>query len=70
MEIKNPLKSKTVLFNLILGLGAATAAVVPAVGEAMSHNQAIILGGISIFGIILRSFTKGKIGFGEGEELK
>lgn len=65
MEIKNPLKSKTVLFNLVLTVSGVVSIFLPMVGDFVTAHSAMILSVIGIIGVALRSVTNGKIGFGE-----
>jgi hypothetical protein len=58
-EFKNPILSKTILFNLIV----AAAAVFPGVSEWVAQNTTIILPVIGAIGIGLRFLTKGKVGW-------
>jgi hypothetical protein len=65
MEVKNPLKSKTVGVALLTALTGVVSVIVPEVGAKVSEYSGTVLIVLSIAMVILRKWTSGKIGWEE-----
>lgn len=65
MEVKNPLKSKTVGVALLTAITGVVAVVVPEFGAKMAEYNGTVLIVLSIAMVILRKMTSGKIGWEE-----
>jgi len=63
MESKGFWKSKTVIYNSLLGLLAIISGLgfIPNLHEWVQANSSVVLGGISVVGLTLRLVTSGKI---------
>lgn len=65
MEIKNPLKSKTVGVALLTALTGVLSAIVPEIGAKAAEYTPTILTVLGVIMVVLRSVTSGKIGWEE-----
>lgn len=65
MEVKNPLKSKTVGVALLTALTGVVSAIIPEVGVKTAEYMPTILTVLGVVMVVLRSVTSGKIGWEE-----
>jgi hypothetical protein len=65
MEVKNPLKSKTIGVALLTAIVGVISAIVPEVGAKASEYMPTILTVLGVVMVVLRSVTSGKIGWEE-----
>lgn len=63
MEIKNPLKSKTVFVGILTGAVGILSAVMPEIGAKAAEYSPTILMVLGVLMVGLRSLTSGKIGW-------
>lgn len=65
MEVKNPLKSKSVFAGLLTAVVGVLSAIVPEVGAKAAEYSPTILMVLGVVMVVLRSVTSGKIGWEE-----
>ncbi len=65
MEVKNPLKSKTVFAAVLTAVTGVVSAVVPEIGVKVAEYSPTILMVLGVVMVVLRKMTDGKIGWEE-----
>lgn len=65
MEVKNPLKSKTVFAAVLTAITGVVSALVPDVGARVAEYSPTILMVLGVVMVVLRKMTDGKIGWEE-----
>lgn len=67
MEVKNPLKSKTVFVAVLTGLTGVVSAIVPEFGAKLAEYSSQVMMVLSMVMIVVRKYTDGKIGWSDTE---